>query len=203
MKTSLFSLIAPSATTQIRADHAHVLSAFHQFGPYLEPGTKQVIVNTVCRALDIHARLEEELFYPAMRELAPALIDKSVPEHQAMHARIYALLAIEPTHPEYDAAVIALMHDVMRHVTDEETTLLPQAERLLGGRLHEIGAQMVTRRIALVAARSGEMARDALSRPGTSIVLAAASASIAATYLAGDAVTRAFGALSGFQRRDT
>ena len=45
--------------------------------------TKQALANTICLALEIHAQLEEEIFYPAMRELAPEgiLVGKSVPEH--------------------------------------------------------------------------------------------------------------------------
>ena len=53
---------------------------------------------------------------------------------------------------------MALMRLVMHHVADEETLVLPAAERLLPERLGEIGLRMTRRRIELVAPRSGEIA---------------------------------------------
>jgi hypothetical protein len=41
-----------------------------------------VLVNTVCLALEVHAQMEEEIFYPAIRAEHPAIVDKSVPEHE-------------------------------------------------------------------------------------------------------------------------
>jgi hypothetical protein len=53
-----------------------------------------------------------------------------------------------------------LMRDVLHHVADEETILLPEAERVLADRLGELGAAMTKRRMQLVLPRSGEIASD-------------------------------------------
>jgi hypothetical protein len=50
------------------------------------------------------------------------------------------------------------MRDVMHHVADEETTLLPAAERLMPERLGGLGAEMTRRRLQQLASRAGELA---------------------------------------------
>jgi hypothetical protein len=82
-----------------------------------------------------------------------------------------------------------LMRDVLHHVADEETTLLPDAERLLGDRLGELGAQMTKRRLELAAPRAGEIAVNTVRGMPASSMLVAAGALIAGTYI----VKRAFG----------
>jgi hypothetical protein len=80
---------------------------------------------------------------------------------------------------------------VMHHVADEETTLLPDAERLLGeDELSELGARMTRRRIELAAPRSGEIAANMARAVPAGKMLAVTGAVIAGTYIA----KRAFGA---------
>ena len=57
----------------------------------------------------------------------------------------------------YDDKFLELMRIVIHHVADEETTLLPMAERLLGAdRLSELGARMTRRRVELIKPHAGE-----------------------------------------------
>ena len=130
----MMSRMSPSATTMIRMDHTHALATFHQVSHRQPPDRKQAIAETLCLALEIHARLEEEIFYPAMRSLAPDLVDKSIPEHNEMRRLIAQLRQTRPQDQAFDTTLMELMRDVMRHVADEETMLLPDAERVLGDR---------------------------------------------------------------------
>lgn len=171
--------LSPTITNMIRMDHTHVLTTFHQYEMDTSPQTKKALVDTVCLALEIHAQLEEEIFYPAMRELAAdtPIVAKSIPEHNEMRR-------MEPADPAYDKTFLELMRDVMHHVADEETSLLPDAERLLADRLGELGAQMAKRRFQLSAPHAGEIALSAVRGfPATSVVVAA-GALLAGTYLA-------------------
>jgi len=78
---------------------------------------------------------------------------------------------------------------VMRHVADEETTLLPDAERVLGDRLNELGAQMTRRRFELAGSRADEIAVNAVrSFPGATLALTSAVVLIA--FLGGLALAR-------------
>ena len=67
MKT-LANKLFPSPVAMIQFDHMHVLSTYHQFHPDTRPSVKEGLVKTVCTAIEIHAQLEEEIFYPAVRE---------------------------------------------------------------------------------------------------------------------------------------
>ncbi|WP_395320846.1 hemerythrin domain-containing protein [Variovorax sp. UC74_104] len=159
--TGLLSRLFPSATNMIRLDHTHVLSTFHQYKASAPRRVKKGLVNTMCTALEVHAQLEEEIFYPAVRAVTQSeLIAKSLEEHQEMRRQIELLRQMEPEAHDYDETVANLMRDVMHHVADEETLVIPEAERLLADQLGELGMRMTKRRLQLVGPRSGEIALD-------------------------------------------
>lgn len=183
---SIKNTFSPTITNMIRMDHTTVMETFHQYEIASSPKTKKALVNTACLALEIHAQLEEEIFYPALRAVAAdsAVLEKSVPEHMEMRRLIAQLRAMKPTDAGYDDTFMELMRDVLHHVADEETTLLPQAERLLADRLGELGAEMTKRRMQLMAPRAGEFAANAARSFPTSSMLVAAGAVLAGTYFA-------------------
>ena len=157
---SLKTTLSPSATNMIRLDHAHTMAAFHKFHPDTSPGTKMALAKQICLALEVHATLEEEIFYPAVFQASrdSSVHAKSVPEHDEMRRLIAQIRAMDNGDTELDDTLMELMRCVIHHVADEETVLLPQAERLLGkDRLGELGAQMTRRRMALLAPRAGEL----------------------------------------------
>ena len=182
---TLLKKLSPTITNMIRMDHTHVLATFHQYEPDTRAQTKQALVNTMSLALEIHAQLEEEIFYPAVRRVVTdaQVIDKSVPEHDEMRRLVARLREMEPTHADYDRTVMELMRDVMHHVADEETVLLPAAERMLGGELEELGAQMMKRRLQLSAPRAGEIAGNTLRALPASTMLMSVGAVLAGSLV--------------------
>lgn len=146
------SSCSPSITTMIRMDHTHVMAAFHRYHADSAWWRKRAIVELACTALEIHAQLEEEIFYPALAEAIPGddTLEKSKPEHDKMREDIAKLRAMGPDDASYDARFMQLMREVIHHVADEETVLLPTAERALASRLSELGQQMTKRRMQLV-----------------------------------------------------
>lgn len=184
--------LAPNVTHQIRTDHSHVLSIFHQYQADRSPQTKKALVNSACLSLDIHAQLEEEIFYPAMRRALPegASIDKAQTEHEAMRQLIARLRGMESTEPDYDETFMALMRDVLHHVAEEETVLLPKAERLLGNELADLGAEMIRRRLELSAPHAGEIAMNGMRTMQASTLLMTTGAAVAGAYLVKKALER-------------
>lgn len=155
--------LSPTITDMIRFDHSHVLVTFHQYTAGASPKVKKALADTIASALEIHATLEEEIFYPAMRSIdngEPVLL-KSVPEHNEMRRLISELRSTAPGDVRHGQLLQELMRDVIHHVADEETVLLPHAERLLSrDRLSELGAEMTRRRIELVGPKAGKLAID-------------------------------------------
>ncbi|HSI51447.1 MAG TPA: hemerythrin domain-containing protein [Ideonella sp.] len=187
--THLAEKLSPPITKMIRFDHTHVMLTFHRFQTETAPARKQAIANTICLALEIHAQLEEEIFYPALAQVASDndALKKAKPEHDEMRRLIAELRGMTPDLPAFDRTLQALMRDVIHHVADEETLLLPAAELLLKDRLCELGAQMTKRRLALAGPRIGEITSNtAKAMPGMTLMLAGTL--LAGAYL----VKRAF-----------
>ena len=180
---AILKQLSPSATDMIRADHTRVMAAFHRYKVDSDPAIRRAIVGTICLSLEVHAQLEEEIFYPAMREANIVILDKLVPEHEEMRRLMTMLRSFEPTDMQYDQTLMELMRQVMHHVADEETILLPAAENALGPRLGELGAQMTRRRLELTASRAGELARYKARTMQPATMIAAAGAVVAGLYL--------------------
>jgi hemerythrin superfamily protein len=180
----MFSLnkLSPTITDMIRFDHSHVLVTFHQYTNDKKARVRKALAETICSAVDIHATLEEEIFYPAMRLLEGTgkVMDKSEPEHDEMRRLIAELRRTEGDDPRHGELMQELMRDVMHHVADEETVLLPQAEKQLNHeRLCELGAQMTRRRLQLVKPQAGKIAKNTavgFSGSTAAMVLGVASA---------------------------
>jgi hemerythrin superfamily protein len=146
------SSVSPTITALIRMDHTHVLCAFHRYRLSSPWWRKRAIVGSICRALEIHAQLEEETFYPALARIAPNndALEKSQPEHDEMRRIIAKLRAIGPENAAYNGLVMELMRATIHHVADEETILIPMAERSLRNELSTLGASMTRRRMELL-----------------------------------------------------
>ncbi len=175
---SMLKPFVPRATNMIRLDHTHVMATFHQYRTEDRPSVKRGLADTICIALEVHAQLEEEIFYPAIRAVTEnATIRDSVHEHDEMRRLIALLRSMSAESSDFDDVVMELMRDVLHHVADEETILLPEAERLLGSDLESLGARMMRRRMELVGPRvldiTSSMARSVSPSTAILTVLAA------------------------------
>jgi hemerythrin superfamily protein len=190
---NMFSLkkLSPSITDMIRFDHSHVMVTFHQYTRDKRPSVKKALAETICDALEIHATLEEEIFYPAMRPRATdqKVMEKSEPEHMEMRRIIDELRRTDPQDSRHDDLVFELMRDVVHHVADEETVLLPEAEQVMTkDRLAELGTEMTKRRLQLVTPKAGKIAKN--TAVGFSGSTAAVVMGVAGALFAARAFTR-------------
>lgn len=165
--------LTPDVTTLIRLDHSHVLATLRQYRPDSEARVRQGLVSSACLALEIHTQLEEEIFYPALRHVSDSpVLARAQSEHDEVRRLIGLLRSMQPTDARYDDTFMELMRAVLHHVADEETTLLPEAERRMPDQLTELGRQMTRRRLQLSAPRAGEMAASmARAMPRSTIAI--------------------------------
>ena len=182
---TLLDSMSPTITSMIRTDHAHVLTLFHRYHADSAPRVKEGLVKSACLALEIHAQLEEEIFYPALRAvlLDNAVLAESPAEHDEMRRLISKLRTLSPADPVYDLTFMELMRDVLHHVADEETVLLPEAEGLLPDRIQELGARMTRRRLELLGPHAGEMAANTAKAMSKNKMLLLAGAALAGTLV--------------------
>jgi uncharacterized membrane protein len=148
---------SPQAIAMIKADHRRVEELYQQYQHLAgRPAEQRAVVEQICRELEVHAKLEEDLFYPAVQaklgKEGMDLVDEAVKEHSEMKRLIRQLEASGGTDASYDQTVHLLIRGVQHHVQEEEGGMLPQAEQQLGSGLDRLGMQMQQRKHELLAA---------------------------------------------------
>ena len=144
---------APDAIVLLRADHKHVSELFAAYEGTRSLPKKWALVKQICTELSVHAQVEEEIFYPAVKA---ALKDKElVPEATVEHATLKALISqiegVEPGDEMFEARVTVLAEYVKHHVKEEQNEMFPKAKT---SRLDmaELGSQLAARKQQLLAA---------------------------------------------------
>src|SRR3954468_14652269 len=90
-KTSRGAAGGTDAIALLRADHKRVSDLYDQYENTRSTAKKKALVANICLELSVHAQVEEEIFYPAVKA---ALKDKElVPEAQVEHASLKELIA--------------------------------------------------------------------------------------------------------------
>jgi len=140
------------AITLLKQDHATVKKLFVQEKAITKQNAAKVsIFNEIKAALETHATIEEEIFYPAVKKARSEHVKDEVREGYEEHKQIKSLLgqlaSIPPSDETYDMKIKVLMEDVEHHVKDEEDEMFPDAKKFLGeSRLIELGAEMASRK---------------------------------------------------------
>jgi hemerythrin superfamily protein len=119
----------------LTADHRTIRALFRQYASATDPYTRGMVAKHVFTELDVHAQLEEDVFYPAFEsvttEAGKQLVADSLLDHLAIENLMEALRDIEPDDPEFHAKFQALMHSVEDHMAKEEHVLFLEAEEAL------------------------------------------------------------------------
>ena len=117
-------------------DHKKVLKLFDTFRKMKKRGDAdmdeiQTLVETACAELTIHTRVEEELFYPAIRDAIGEsdMLDEAEVEHASAKQLIHELAAMQPGDELYDARFTVLGEYVKHHINEEENTIFPKAKK--------------------------------------------------------------------------
>lgn len=117
----------------LKQDHRKAKKAFSDFEKLGDDDREQceAIVEQTCAELELHAALEEELFYPALRRAAdePSLIDEAEVEHKTLKMLIQELDRLEPDDPKFAATFKVLGEYTKHHVREEESELFDHATR--------------------------------------------------------------------------
>jgi hemerythrin superfamily protein len=155
------------AIALLKTDHAVVKKLFESEKKLnkADGKKKESIFNQIKAALTVHATIEEEIFYPAVKAARAENVKDEVREAYEEHKQIKSLLAqiagITSADETYDMKIKVLMEDVEHHVKEEETEMFPDAKRFLGEkRLMELGAQLEARKEQLEKHPASKLALD-------------------------------------------
>jgi Hemerythrin HHE cation binding domain len=143
------------AISLLKADHKEVKGWFDQFDKTDDDAAKQELATKICKALTVHAQIEEEIFYPAAYEAlddeGDDLLDEAEVEHASAKELIAQIEASQVGEPLFDAKVTVLGEYIAHHVEEEENELFPEC-RDSEMDLKALGEQLAARKAELMAA---------------------------------------------------
>ncbi len=142
------------ATDLLKKDHNAVKKLMTEFGKTTTRARKkrQQLVDRIAQELEIHARIEEEVFYPALREReeARALVQEAEREHQQVKTMLGEIRRLPVDDEQLGERIRQLKDAVLHHVKEEEGEIFTRARELGDERLTELGRQLQERKQELM-----------------------------------------------------
>ena len=138
------------AITLLKNDHKTVEALFKKFEKLGDGGEKQKkqIVAQIIKELSVHAAIEEQVFYPAVRKAVKQAEDdilEALEEHHIVKWTLSELDGLSPREERFDAKVTVLIESVRHHVKEEEQDLFPKVTKKIDKRgLETLGKAMET-----------------------------------------------------------
>jgi hypothetical protein len=134
-------------------DHRKVEDLFEQFENASGDGKKEKLARQICTELKVHAMIEEEILYPALRgKIDDDDIDEAYVEHDGAKVLINDIEAGSPDDHFYEAKVKVLKEEIEHHIKEEEKqsdNIFSQA-RKTDVDLDALGAAMAARKAELM-----------------------------------------------------
>ena len=140
-----------NAITMLKTDHQKVKKLFEDFEEAEKSTARQKIVAEALLELKIHATIEEEFFYPAVRQQIDdeeGIMDEADEEHHVAKILIAELEAMQGDEDHWEAKFKVLAESVRHHIKEEEGQMFPEAKKTdidfvaLGERMAELKGQL-------------------------------------------------------------
>lgn len=139
------------------ADHNRVRGLFARFNAAKEVDDTAAMIELAEKIFDeltVHTTIEEEIFYPEVRDATEEVaetVDEGLQEHHVVKILIEELQRIEGASDEWVAKMAVLIENVEHHAEEEEKELFPPLRNRLADRLAEMAATLDARKADLGA----------------------------------------------------
>ncbi len=135
-------------------DHNKVKKMFKEFEKLSKKNDeegKEELATQICKELAVHAQLEEEIFYPAVREAIEDddLMNEAMVEHASAKDLIAQIQSMAASDPMYDAVVTVLGEYVNHHIEEEQNEMFPKVQKS-DMDLEELGLEIAERKEVLL-----------------------------------------------------
>lgn len=150
-KSSSRNRAPKDAIALLKADHKEVKTMVQRFNSSRSDSKKAQLAQQICAALEVHAEIEEELFYPPAREALKKngdLIDEAEVEHTSVKELIAKIKGGSPSDDLWEAQVKVLGEYVNHHVKEEEGEIFPKVKKTRLD-LQALGEQLAERKAEL------------------------------------------------------
>ncbi|MBD9663108.1 hemerythrin domain-containing protein [Variovorax sp. VRV01] len=149
---------APDACSLLDTDHRNVKKMFKEYEELTHSRAadvqqkKRELANQICTELTVHAQIEEEIFYPAVREAISEtdLLDEAEVEHASAKELIAQIEAATEVDDKFDAKVIVLGEYIDHHVKEERNEIFVKARAARGLDLMAMREQLAARKEELM-----------------------------------------------------
>ena len=158
----------PLAIELLMTDHRKVETLFDRYEEEKDGDeeTKRTLAQRICGELTAHAQVEEELFYPWLRENLDEekmeLVEEAEVEHQSAKDLIAQIEGAGEVDETYDAKVKVLGEYIKHHVQEEENEIFEEV-REMREELDELGQEMAARKAELMEEMGLEMDEGAMA----------------------------------------
>ncbi|MBT2326517.1 hemerythrin domain-containing protein [Variovorax paradoxus] len=156
----------PDACSLLDTDHRNVKKLFKAYEELTKskaassPQKKRDLANEICMELTVHAQIEEEIFYPGLREAIKEsdLLDEAEVEHASAKDLIAQIQEATDIDDKFDAKVTVLGEYIDHHVKEERTQIFVKARAARGLDLVAMREQLEARKEELMAELTGAAA---------------------------------------------
>jgi hemerythrin superfamily protein len=143
------------ALALLRADHDAVIALFKKFEKSKNDEQKQQLADQICKELTVHTQIEEEIFYPAIREAQPVkdaddILDEADVEHDGAKKLIEEIESSGVGAEKFDAMLKVLSEYIKHHVKEEYDSIFPAAKKAKLD-LQAMGEELANRKQELMA----------------------------------------------------
>jgi hemerythrin-like domain-containing protein len=131
----------------LKQDHKKVSGIFEKLEPTTERGikTREELFAQLKQELDIHARIEETILYPALKEAEETkdITLEAFEEHGVVKQLLAELDEMPKDDESWGAKLKVLQENVEHHVEEEEGEMFPSARKVLSQQqIEELGTRM-------------------------------------------------------------
>ena len=134
------------ATDLLKRQHREVKTMFKKMEKTENARGRRDLMEQIAQALEMHTRIEEEIFYPAVRGLetkkAEEMVAEALEEHHVVKLVLKELPQVDPEDERFEAKMKVLSELVEHHADEEEEEMFPTAEKLGADELRALGEQM-------------------------------------------------------------
>ena len=137
------------ATELLKEDHETVRDLLKKYEAAGDRAyqTKKGLFEEIKDELEIHSKIEEKIFYPAVKKLRSAdaeeIVDEAIEEHAIVKRLLEELDGLKPQDERFDAKMKVLKENVEHHAAEEEDEMFPEARSGMDeARLEALGSEM-------------------------------------------------------------
>jgi hemerythrin-like domain-containing protein len=144
------------ATDYLKKQHREVMKLFKQVENTDDARERKRLMSDIVAQLKVHTKIEEEIFYPAVKEIgtekAEEMMLEAVEEHHVVDLVLAEIPKVDPAADTFEAKMTVLRELIEHHVEEEQDEVFPMAEKRLGKeRIAERGERLEERSEALEA----------------------------------------------------